>query len=469
MRNHQRSLFLTLGLAFILTSTFAGAGAFQQSGQPERAQKPKPAAQPTGQDNEPVAVTPREKPPEKPVARELEDGQFGTFGFPVINNKGDLVFLARFRLNSAPEGFGQGLFIKTAKGEWRVVRDGEKAVNLAEPLMGFHSPAFNDNGDLAFIGNFGNRATVQSVSGQGGDPQSVRNAGIFIKTAAGLKNVTQLDQDVPNMPSKFFGFSNPTMNSKGLLAFIGTYIDPDGRGLFMLENGKLTLVARSGQKIAAGDTAVFSEHYYPSTLNERGEIAWFSRISGGTGIFVKRATSIEAVAIQGKPSPISGASYIGFGQIPPSINDKGEVAFVGFYDGPNAGRALLFKGEGPVKVVAKTGDTAGDSGLAFTGFANPSLNNRGEIAFIATYGGRTRGVFLKTAKGFETVALYEQKVPGAAKEDQFNNFQQPSLNDRGEVVFLAQLKNASIGLFYYKSDTGLKPLALRGDKVPVLK
>lgn len=477
MRNHHRSLFLTLiSFVFVAASAFAGASAFQQPSQTGPEQK-KPATK----DEDPVAITERSKSTKPAEVAQIGNDQFGSFGFPVINNRGDVAFVGRFPSSSSPQGFGQAIFVKGADGSWTMVRNGDKAANLGEPILGFNNPTINENGDLTFIASYGTPPPPQKAAAKPegtltntaavtpqAAPQLPTQSGIFVKTKAGLKMMVHLGQEVPNMPSRFSGFANASSNAKGTLAFVGTYSDPDGRGLMMMEQGKLTIIARSGQRIAPGASEVFSEHYYPAAINERGEIAWFSRISGGGGIFVKRSSGIEAIAIQGKPSPIEGANYIGFGQRAPALGSKGEVVFAGFYDGPDAGRALFFKGEGPVQIVAKSGDNITDTTYNFTDFMSPAINARGDIAFIGSYGGRTRGVFLKTAKGIEIIALAEQKVPGGGKDDVFNNFTQPSLNDRGEVVFLGQLKSGAVGLFI-KDASGLKPLVMRGDKLPQVK
>ena len=474
MRHSQRNLFLLIVILICLASSaFSGAGAFQSSGQTTQS-PPSKAAQ--DQDPVPVPITAREKPATRSTAStDVTPEQFANFGFPSINNKGEIAFLAYFPDPAKAQTYGHAIFVRMPDGTWRVSYVKEKTLNDNWVMTGYSTPTIADNGDLAFSGNFGEPNAAPSGDAHLNPASSSEkpsvNAGIFIKTAAGIKNVTQLGDEVPRMPSKFTGFSQPTLNSKGAMAFIGTYGDPDGRGLFIYDKGKLTLVVRSGQKIAPNDTAVFSEHYYPSRINERGEVAWYSRIGGavGGGIFVNRATGVEAIALQTKPSPIKGANYIGFGQIPPGINDKGDVAFVGFYDGPNNGRALFVKeGNAPVKVVAKSGDNIPGTTSNFTSFDKPVINNRGEIAFIGSYGGRMRGIFLKTAKGIETIAMTDQKAPGAGKEDTFNNFTPPTINDRGEVVFYAQLKNSTVGIFI-KDATGFHPLVMRGDKLPTTK
>ena len=115
---------------------------------------------------------------------------------------------------------------------------------------------------------------------------------------------------------------------------------------------------------------------------------------------------------------------------------------------------------------AKSGDKAGDAGT-FTDFRSPAVNARGDIAFIGQMGGRAQGMFLKTAKGIETVALLDQKIPGGKGEfEVFNNFTQPSVNDKGEVVFYGQIKNAEVGIFYRDEKGMLHTVVKRGEKMP---
>ncbi|MGH9800236.1 MAG: DUF7453 family protein, partial [Blastocatellia bacterium] len=103
----------------------------------------------------------------------------------------------------------------------------------------------------------------------------------------------------------------------------------------------------------------------------------------------------------------------------------------------------------------------------FEDFLSPAVNSRGDVAFVGNFSGKNRGMFIKTAKGIEAIALMEQKIPGSKNEFEiFNNFQQPSINDRGEVVFYAQLKNSDVALFHRDEKGVLHTLVRRGDKMP---
>lgn len=421
---------------------------------------------------EPQPITNRTAVEKSIESKPLTEKMFGNFRFPVINDKGDVVIMAMF-----PKGnqkFGQSVFIHKADGTWEVIREGIKAVNLDEPVHSFSAPAFNNLGELTFVANYGDGADSGAGPIDPNDPIArapvAKKQGLFIKKADGLHNILKFGDEVPAMPSYFSGISNPSTSDKGTTAFIGTYTDPDGRGLFLYEAGKLKLVARSGQKISRNDESTFSEHYYPTQVNVRNEVAFLARVGDKSGVFIARPSGIEKLAFIGEPSPIKGANYLGFGNRTPSLNSRGEVAFAAFYDGPDAGRGLFVKGEGPVKVIAKSGDQITGTTYNFTDFASPAINSRGDIAFIGNFGGRNRGIFIKTAKGIIPIAMADQRIPGGTKDDVFNNFTPPSINDRGEVVFYGQWRTPAtgvdIGIFHYDEKGVLKILVKRGDPMP---
>ncbi len=470
MRNPHRTIlyFSSTALLALCLSGNAAVSAWQQK---QQEAKPKPAAATTAADDDPVAITKKSAAPEAaPTPRQPGPDEFSNFRYPVLNSKGDLAFIGLFTAPGTPQGYGQAVFQRAADGTWKFTREGEKITNLADELTGITNLAINEAGELTFVGSLAGKAPMPQVSSSLDVAQYVgRGQGLFHKTAAGLKVLLRLGEEVPNMPSFFSGVANPSSNTKGATAFIGMYTDPDGKGLFVYDQGKLNLIARSGQKIGNGEEGVFSEHYYPSLLNERGEIAWFSRVGNGGGIFVLRKTGIELVAFQGKPTAIKEGNYIGFGQRAPGINNNGDVVFAAFFDGPNNGRGLfLKKPNGPVELVYRSGETIPGTNYNFHDFSAPMINSRGEIAFVGQFPGRAKGLFIKTAKGLETVALTDQKVPGGKPDEILNNFVQMAFNDKAELVFYGQYRNAEVGIFI-KDAKGLRVLARRGDKMPPLK
>jgi hypothetical protein len=469
MQNFQRNVFFLGAVVCFGALGLMGAGAQQPV-----PQKPKSAG-----DEEPVAVTERAKIEKKVEAGAVTSEQFGNFRFPLINNKGEIAFVALSPSPTVKNGADQAVFVRKADGSWSVMRRGEKAVNMAEPVGTFGTmPSFNDSGDFTFIAEFDLPEGKAPSAAPAVDPLNpsaaphevpAMNKALYLRTAAGLKSLAKLGEEVPNMPSHFSGFANPSTNSKGVTAFIGTYSDPDGRGLFLIEQGKMRIVVRSGQRVGNGIEGSFSEHYYPTAINERNEVAFLGRIGDKSGIFISRPAGVDLLAMTDKSAPIPNTNFIGFGNRTPALNNKGEVVFVAFTNNADAQRALFIKtegGAGPVKLVAKSGDKIGDTGYAFSDFLYPAVNTRGDIAFMGMYGGRNRGLFIKTAKGIEPIALLDQPIPGGKKEEVFNNFTQPSINDRGEVVFYAQMRDGNVGIFHRDEKGVLRVVARRGDKMP---
>jgi hypothetical protein len=463
MNNSPRNFFrLLLWSAWLLgLSCLVTVSAFQQ-----QAAKQKPD---TG--DEPVAITKR---PETPKAEEghtsPKPDEFSNFRYPLINGKGDIAFIGMNSAPGTPQGYQQAIFVRNADGTWKITREGEKLSNLNDEITAINNISLSDNGDLTFTATLAGKAPLPKVTTSVDIKQHLnRIMGLVLKSAEGNRLIMRLGEEVPNMPSFFSGIANASSSSKGTTAFIATYTDPDGRGLFIYDQGKLNLVARSGQRIGNNEEGTFSEHYYPSKINERGEIAWFSRIGMGGGIFVLRPKGIEVVTLQGKPAPVPDAKFIGFGQRAPAISDKGDVLFAAFFDGPNNGRGLFLKREnGPIELVAKSGDTIPGTTNNFTDFKNPMINARGDIAFLGEYGGRSRGIFRKTAKGLEQLVSIDEKLPGGKPHEILNNFVQMALGGRGEVIFYGQYRNGEVGIFI-KDDKGLRAIARRGDKMPQVK
>src|SRR5207253_9019709 len=131
----------------------SGVGAFQQSGQSTQT-PPKTE----NQDPNPVAITPRSIPTAAPISKEVTDGQFATFGYPSINNKGVIAFIGQFSPSSTPDKIGQAIFVREADGTWHFTRGKEKTLNDGWVMTGFNNLVINDNGDLAFLGSFADPA-----------------------------------------------------------------------------------------------------------------------------------------------------------------------------------------------------------------------------------------------------------------------------------------------------------------------
>ena len=242
MRSQQRNYFY-LSLAVTLALCLSGAAAvsaWQQKPPDTRDAKPKPAAT----DDEPVAITKKSPAPDTaPTPRQPGPDEFSNFRYPVINGKSEVAFIGLFTAGT-PQG---AVFQRAADGVWKVTRENEPITNLKDDLTSIVHLTMNEAGELTFVGTLAGKAPLPPVTTSVDVAQYVsRGQGLFLKSAAGLKLLLRLGEEVPNMPSFFSGIANPSSNSKGTTAFIGTYTDPDGRGLFILDQSKTGAGAAHG-------------------------------------------------------------------------------------------------------------------------------------------------------------------------------------------------------------------------------
>ena len=453
------------------------------------------AVQPPASDDGPVAITTRTnvKVPVAEAPKLPQKNALGGLTYPILNNQGEVVFHARYATGKSMSDYVSAYFINKPDGTWTIFEGADKGLNFSEKLISLGNVSTSGKGDLIFSATLDRIAPSFKVSGgEKNVSEGAKQSGIFTKTSEGIKSIYLMGQEIPNNPATYIGFAGTSMNSKGTIAFVGTYADPDGRGLFILEDGKLKIVARSGQRTPIGPDSSYSEHFYPSAINEKGEVAFFCRVSGGGAIFVRRAAGIEAVAVQENPSPVEGTHFIGFANRNPAINNKGDVVFAAFIgddvkEAPvmdangqvipstkptKSGRGLFIReaGSTQTKVVAMSGDTLPESKATFSDFLMPSVNANGDIVFLANYAGRARGIFLKTKDGIEAIALYEKTAPGLDRKDEgngFNNFQNPIINDRGDITFLGQLRKGPVGIFVKRKGEELKMIARSGEVGPI--
>ncbi|NDD65322.1 MAG: hypothetical protein EBZ36_15300, partial [Acidobacteria bacterium] len=338
--DHSSLTFFHTTVLTILSLILFAVGALATVDQP-RAQEPKPVpanpqkpAAESEAGDEPVAITEKSKPSVQVEQVKLTSSQFANFRPPFINDKGEISLLGIFASDAVPSRAGQLLYRRSLDGKWkRALEEGEKTVDTGVVIDSFGLPHVNAIGEFTFIAD--GPATVESAPAitDSNDPALYRpfipNRALYKKGPEGIKTLYKMGTEVPNMPSYITGITNISSNTIGATAFIGTYVEPDGRGLFFILDGVAKLIARSGQKIGRGETGTFSEHYYPSAINDRNEVAFLGRSGEKSGIFIGSLKGIEIVAFGGRPSPLKGSNFIGFGNRTPAINNRGDVAFIG--------------------------------------------------------------------------------------------------------------------------------------------
>lgn len=187
--------------------------------------------------------------------------------------------------------------------------------------------------------------------------------------------------------------------------------------------------------------------------NNRRETAFYStlrRSQAEEGMFLAHADGkIVPIAVAGDPvADQAGQLIAGFGEHPgPSISDDGSVAFIATLGGGRGAAAVLLASGGSLRTIAATGMKApvllGGIGI-FAGFEAVSIDNRGDVAFLAlVQRGRetVEAVYVARRVGavhqLEKIAASGEPAPGGGF---YTGFGSPVVNNQGAIAFPAVVK-----------------------------
>jgi hypothetical protein len=294
-----------------------------------------------------------------------------------------------------------------------------KVAESTDSFFPLSAPALNNNGTVAFV------AALEYFSHQ--DFLSVTHQGLFTITDGTLTQIA-------DTYSSFHTFETFAINDSGTVAF-GAESDERIQGIFTSSGGVITPIISANEP--------FSSELNGLDLNESGTIVFY-RDSGfyfSSGIPAGIYTSLN-----GTLSPLLTVFEFGpfFGIPPyPTINDSGTVAFqaVDSIYTTNGGTAI--------SVIDPTSFISLDSFV--------SINNSGTVVFAGDFTTEAGNVY--TARGGVFTAR-DGSLTTIATTDTFLDFYSVAINDRGTVVFSAEIGGGiggGIGLF-----TGSDPIT---DKV----
>ena len=239
--------------------------------------------------------------------------------------------------------------------------------------------------------------------------------------------------------------NNFTFNSSGAAVFLSTVLGAGGypkQALFAATpDAGLQMIAAIGDEAPGGGRFV---SFGAPQLNNKPEVYFFANLDASSGIFMAAPdpVGLKKVVRLGDPWP-GGPANMTFAGLNNnlSVNDKGQVAFLG--NSSNPGRPGLFVGSAtdpPAKVAEGTAPAPVGT---FNGFPVPvKLTASGEVLFNANYGGPTgggSGVFLaRPGDPARALAASGGRVPGGGTSN-FQFFNPASLiaSNSGAVGFWA--------------------------------
>jgi hypothetical protein len=267
----------------------------------------------------------------------------------------------------------------------------------------------------------------------------------------------------------------------------------------------LRTVALTGQSAdsGGGDPLNFTETGL-ATINEIGQVAFiaFAQAEGRAavgGVWSEGGgQGLRLVALDGRSAPgIAGGIYTGLSETFPLINDEGEVVFrarlvtaPGITTNNNSGIWIADAGQTPT-LVLREGDNApgAPAGAVFTDQTDVAgqrfsvFNNQGQVAMqtrllIGPGGvtGNTDFGIWRAESGGPTlmVGLEGQPASGISPTRYYGNISAtPSMNDLGQVTFMAPLKttpsgttNSGSGIWMGDPAVGMTLVARDGNMAP---
>src|ERR1044071_479137 len=254
-----------------------------------------------------------------------------------------------------------------------------------------------------------------------------------------------------------FGFS---MNKHGQVA---AGVSSEARGTITLtQKGSLSVLVDSG-----ANSAVAPEGTVPS-INDKGETAFVgvNLADFAPGIFLNSKGQNTLLLNAATPVPGGGT----FGQFfNVSLNTLDQLAFMG--QSTFGATGIFFASNGALTPLATDGGAAPGGGnfLLFLGNprSGPVIDNSGDVAFASSLSGTNGGFF-----GSGGVFLFKNGVvtrivgPNDPSPDGgiFLFADAPSINSNGDVAFFAETSNFNFGAFVYSNGT-VTQVAVTGDFV----
>ncbi|MCH8047238.1 MAG: tandem-95 repeat protein [Planctomycetes bacterium] len=309
-----------------------------------------------------------------------------------------------------------------------------------------------------------------------------------------IQTLAYSDQQAPGVPGDtwFFTFSVPVINAVGQTAFFaslrGDNATAFGFGSVWLADadGTMTLAARDRQR-AVGTSNTFRDFIGDPVLADSGHVAFVARTSpSGYGLWVGDSDGGLRLAVRADmlaPDTEPGTTLGDFGTDSFDLNDSGHVALLTGVKGPavndtNEVGIWAEDSSGVLRLIAREGDPAPGFGgvISFSGtqmdsFSIPSFNDAQQVAFRGLLGG-----FLPAfdaalwtgshAEGLSVIAQEGMRAPGGSPGETLVDIEEPTSNNRGELVFVSGFSGGGEGLFVGSVADGLRLVARRGDPIP---
>jgi hypothetical protein len=297
-------------------------------------------------------------------------------------------------------------------------------------------------------GAFASFTRVAPVSGQGNLvfiaalAGGAAKSGVFRAAGGAITPVALQGQPAPGTHGgRYTYFADAVVNDAGHVAFVASVVKGSARsGLFVAAGEEVTPAALRGQAAPGGGSY---GTFRSLAIAPDGAVAFFAKTSpSGSGVFLARGGSAEAVVRSGEATPAGGRYAEDPARSPVAATASGVWFRTEVVSGPAADGIFVAKG-GVVTPVVLEG-AATPNGGRLLGVESLAVNEAGQLVFRARAGippasGSKRALFLRAADGsLRMLAALGDPAP-APKPGPFSVFplgaEAPRINRSGEVVF----------------------------------
>ena len=307
------------------------------------------------------------------------------------------------------------------------------------------------------------------------DPPSAKADAFVIETIA-------LQGDVaPDVVGRTFRLVTgdpigPDLNANGNVVFTA-FLDPRGfpdRGVWGGTPGDIGLIALEGDEPPGVAGQAYFIFRTEVVHNDAGQVALRAFLDNNlTGIWLGPPDGLALVALEGAPAPDTAARTFSSLSGPVVLNDSGVIAFDAQLDGDAADNEAIWVGlPNDLKIAARKGDLAPGAAAQFTDLNTASLNDAGQIAFVANVAAPAasdKGIWFGTdINDLELVAREGDVTPEGLTIASIFNFV-PLLDSLGNVAFTATVvapAESDATAWIWSPATGLELIAREGDAAP---
>jgi len=355
--------------------------------------------------------------------RAPDGGAYTVLADPALNDRGDIAFGAETDRRQA----AQGLYLRR-DGRTTLLAAVGRQLSTGGEFHTLSDVVLNNRGTVIFLGRTTDR-TARLV--------------LYAARGGRIRPVVVTGQPAPS-GGVFTDFANPTINDSDVIAFVGRTNGTGTEGIYTNVEGTTATAVMGGWPAPTGGLFLFFLDGSPA-LNNRGQIAFDAATTehATQGLYVLSDGRIVPLVTTDDTAP-AGSPFTEFGFV--SLSDSGTVSFVGRTAQSSVREALYATGRDTLVTLARQGQLV--DGTAMTTFINAAMDDAEDVAFepgIAQFPDvYPHTIYLARRSGVVTLVHEGERAPGGGR---FSAFSQPLLNNRGQVVFVAETDDTHHGIY----------------------